>query len=342
MAKKDTDYTSLLQEVKNGKIESCYLLHGEEMFLADQFADAVIFNIFNAEKDDFNLHVFYGRESSGESILNAAMSFPIMADRKIVVLRDAEQLDKNSRESLVQYFKKPLASTCFIVISAKPDFRQSLFKTLEANAVCVELKRLKENEVPGWIEAFLSEKNKTITPKAAMLLAAKVDISLRELSSQMEKLITFVGTREEINEDDIEAVIGISRQYNVFELCSAIGRKDLPHALTIFENMSRYGEQPAGMIAMLVRQFTILWPLCEMQALKRPGKEIETFMTTHFRVPRNFLYNDYYPQAKNFNVKQIQKCFSHLLEADTDIKSSSVHDTMIMQKLIFQLIRGGA
>ncbi len=338
MAKKGTPYASVLQDVKKGKIDTCYLLHGDELFLAEQLTDAIVFKIFNAEKDDFNLHVFYGKEAGGENILNAAMSFPILADRKVVVLRDAEQLDKNSRDALSQYLAKPADSTCFIAITSKPDFRQNLFKAFEESAVCVELKRLKENEVPAWIESLLGDKHKTITPKAAMLLAAKVDISLRELSSQMEKLITFVGMRNEINEEDVEAVIGISRQYNVFELCRAIGQRDLPRAMTVFENMFRHGEQPVGMIVMMVRQFNILWHICEMQAMKRPGKEIESFLTANFRVWPSLLYSEYYPQAKNFDVRQIHRCFRYLLEADTDLKSSSVNDGMIMQKLIFQLI----
>ena len=342
MAEKGISYSAVLENVKKGKIDPGYLLHGDELYLAEQLTDAIIFKVFHAEKDDFNLHIFYGKESTGENILNAAMSFPIMADRKVVVLRDAEQLEKNSRDSLAQYFGRPSETTCFIVITAKPDFRQNFFKTLKEKAVSVELKRLKENEVPAWIESFLADKNKTITPNAARLLAAKVDIPLRELSSQLEKLITFVGSRQEINDEDIEAVIGISRQYNVFELCGAIGQKNLPQALTIFENMFRHGEQPVGMIAMMVRQFVILWHICEMQALKRPSKEIEGFMMSNFRVYPNFLYNDYYPQAKNFNVDQIHACFRFLLEADTNIKSSSIDDGMIMQKLIFQMIRGGA
>jgi DNA polymerase-3 subunit delta len=342
MAEKGTSYSSLLQNIKKGKIDPCYLFYGEELFLAEQLSDAIIFKIFNAEKDDFNLHIFYGKEATGESILNAAMSFPVMAEKKVVVLRDAEQLDKSGRDSLVPYFNNPLDSTCFIVVTSKPDFRQKLFSTLKEKASSIELKRLKENDVPAWIQSFLVGKNKTITPKAAMLLASRLDISLRELSSQMEKLITFIGIREEINDEDVEAVIGISRQYNVFELCRAIGQKNLPDAMTILENMLRYGEQPVGMIIMMVRQFIILWHICDMQAVKKSGKEIESFLTANFRVWPSMLNQEYYPQAKNFDVKQIHRCFRYLLEADTDLKSSSVHDDMIMQKLIFQLIRGGA
>lgn len=336
---KSRTYAKALQEIKKGSIEPAYFFYGEEIFLADNLSEAIVQKIFKSDKDDFNVHLFYGKESRSEDILNNAMSFPMLADRKVVILKDAEQLEKNGRDTLAKYFEHPLDTTVFIVISSKPDFRQNLFKKLKDSAVCVELKKLRDNEVPAWIESFAESKGKTIDARAAMLLASKVDMSLRELSTEVEKLATYVGTRPEINDEDVETVIGVSRQFNVFELCAAVGQKDFVKASGIMTNMIRHGEQPVGMIAMMYRQFMILWNICEMRENGRSTQEIEKVLMNQFRIYPNFFQNDYWPQAQKFSVAEIHKCMAFLLEADSEIKSSSVKDDTIMHQLLFKLTR---
>lgn len=339
---KGVPYQTVLKNIKNGDLALNYLFYGEELFLADDLIDTIVFKTFNADNDAFNLHVFYGKESRGEDILNAAMSFPIMAEKKIVILKDIEQLDKKSIESLTDYFKNPHDSTVFIGVSGKADFRKNPFKILEQKAVCVELKKLNDRDVPDWIEAGALLKGKKIEPRAAMLMAARSDVSMRDLSSQIEKLCVYIGSRDTINEEDIESVIGISRQYNIFELSNAIGMKDLARAMSIFNQMYYFGEQPVGMIVMLHRQFILLWQICDKREAGRPMKEIENFMMANYRIYPNLFHNDYWLQAQNYSTSEIQKCFTSLLDADIQLKSSSVKNDLIMQKLIFQLIRGNA
>lgn len=337
---KGVSYPTVLKNIKKGDLALHYLFFGEELFLADELIDTIVFKTFNADKDDFNLHVFYGKESRGEDILNAAMSYPIMAEKKVVIIKDLEQLDKNSAESLTDYFKNPLDSTILIAVSGKADFRKNPFKTLEQKAVCVELKKMNDRDMPDWIESRVASKGKRIEPRATMLMAARSDVSMRDLANQIEKLCTYVGARDTINEEDIESVIGISRQYNIFELSNAIGMKDLPRALSIFNQMYYAGEQSVGMIVMLHRQFVILWQISDRREAGRPMKEIESFMMSNYRIFPNLFQNDYWPQAQNFTTSEIQKCFSYILDADIQLKSSSVRNDLIMQKLIFQIIRG--
>jgi DNA polymerase III delta subunit len=106
--------------------------------------------------------------------------------------------------------------------------------------------------------------------------------------------------------------------------------------------MFYYGEHPVGMIVMLHRHFMILWQICDKNETGRPMREIEQFMMTNYRIYSGYFQNDYWPQAQNYSVTEILKCFSYLLDADTQLKSSSVKDDLVMHKLIFQLIRGNA
>jgi DNA polymerase-3 subunit delta len=340
MARDTTTYQAVLQDIRKGRIAPAYLFHGEEQFLAEQLSDAIVQTAFGAPKDDFNLHVFHAREHDASAIVNAAMSFPMLADRKVVIVRDADQLRKEDRDSLTAYLQHPLASTSLVVVASKADFRQNPFKLLKEGAVCVELKPLREYEAPEWIETFAGQHGKRIRERAAILLASKVDVSLQELSSEVEKLATYAGTREEITEEDVETVVGLSRQYNIFELCSAVGRKDLPRALQIFDRMHRLGEEPVGMIVMLYRQFVILLKICEMRDRRRSQAEIQQHLKDSLRINPYFFENDYWPQAQQYRTVEAEKAFGFLQEADEAIKSSQMESALIMHRLLFKLIRG--
>jgi len=338
MAKKETavGFAAALKAIQKGEIATTYFFYGEESFLSNQLSEAIVLKIFGQPKDDFNLHIFYGKESPATDIVNTAMSFPILAERKVVILRDAELVDKAGKDTLEKYFKNPLESTCFVAITRKPDFRQKFFSTLREKALAVELKKLDERDLPLWIESMLGRLKKTIEPKAAMLLASRVELSLQELSMELEKLSTYAGSRNEITDEDVEAVVGVSRQFNVFEFCAAIGNRDFSRASQIMSNMLRQGEQPVGMIAMLYRHLSILWTICDYRDLRKPGFEMEKVLMEKFRVYPNYL-KGYLPQADNFSAEEFRSLLPLLMETDARIKSSSVRDETILQNLIYRL-----
>ncbi|MCB0832722.1 MAG: DNA polymerase III subunit delta, partial [Bacteroidetes bacterium] len=334
-------HAKVLSRIKKDQIDAVYLFFGQEQFLAEQLIDEIILKTFNAPSDDFNLHVFYGRESSGESILNAAMSFPMLADRKVVVIKEADALNKASKDALAQYVKHPHDTTCLIAVSSKADFRQSFFKAFQECAVCVELPSPLETDIPEWIQHFVQAKGKKISSKAALLLGARIDLELMQLASQVDKLCSYIGQRESISEEDVEAVIGISRQYNIFQLCSAIFNKDLPRALHLFDQMMYYGASPVYMVVLIHRQLAVLWQICSMKEAGRSIGEIQGHLA-QFKVWPDLFHNEYLPQASQFTAAEIQRAFEALLDADTQLKSSSVSDTIIMHKLLYTIVRGSS
>ncbi len=330
-------YSGVLKDIKNGKLSPCYFFHGEETFLAEEVTDAIIQKSFNATKDDFNLHIFYGKDAGATDILQAAMSFPMLAERKVVVLRDADQLKQAS--ALEDYFKRPTDTTSFIAISAKPDMRKKPWNSMKDYATMVEFKPLAEAEIAAWMSEYLAKRKKQITEQALLLLSARLDTSLREINSQLDKLCTFVGDRPEINEEDVEAVVGISRQYNVFELCNAIGQKNLPLAVQIYQQMMRAGGEPVYMIVMLHRHFTILLGLRELKDAGQSPSAMSSIMMKEYKL---FFQQSMFPQVQNYTVPQIHASFGALLEADTMIKSSGMKNDIIMTTLFFKLVRGHA
>ncbi len=330
-------YSETIKRIKKGEFDPCYFFHGEETFLADELSDLIIQKTFNAPKDDFNLHIFYGKDASVNDILQASMSFPMLADRKIVILREADQLKQI--DAFEDYLKKPTTTTSLIFICAKPDLRKKLWKNLKDFATTVEFKPLAEQHLAEWMISYLAERNKKLNDQALMLLNARLDTSLREINSQLDKLCTFVGDRESITEEDVESVVGISRQYNVFELCNAIGQKNLPQTLHIYQQMMHSGGEPVYMIVMIHRHFISLLGLKE---LITSGQSPQSAISTMMKEYKFFLRSDILPQVKNYTLKEIQFSFNALIEADTQLKSSGMKNDLIMTTLFYKLICGHA
>lgn len=339
MAKKSESFSfdAVLKDVRKGNIRPLYLFYGDEMYLADELTREIVHATFGTDKDDFNLHVFDGKESDPGTIVGTAMSFPMLADFKVVILKNADMLPKDGRDALAEYVERPLESTRLIVQSAKPDFRQTLFKRLKETGVPVELRQLDEGDFPSWIQNIVERTGKTIDERAAMLMAAKSDLSMREMATEIEKLITYVGSRTAITDEDVETVCGVSRQNNVFELCNAVGRRDFTGAASILENMLHYGESPVGMVAMMYRHLSILWTICDWREARRSDRDIQTYLQTTYRVFPNFFYNDYLPQASKFRAKDLQNALAWLAETDAQLKSSTLEDDMLMQMLLYRL-----
>ncbi|MCK6541777.1 DNA polymerase III subunit delta [bacterium] len=336
---KNASYNDVLKDVRKGNVAPMYLLYGSEVFLADQLADAIVQAVFNAPKDDFNLHIFYGKEAPLDTVISTALGFPVMADRQVIILREADQwkLTKDKRDDLKDLFPKFPDTTVFIAIGSGIDVRTNPWAWMRKNGIAIEFKPLRENEIPVWIDQFLDERGKKITDQASLLLRTRVDLSLREVHNQIDKLCTYIGDRDTINEEDVEEAVGISRQYNIFEFCNAIGKRDLTKAMAVYEQMARFGGEPVYMIVMLTRHYHILLKMCEMRDQGTAPSQIQAVMMTENRIFPNFFQTDYWPQAQKHKTSDVKLAFRCLLQADIQLKSSAVDKDMLMQHLIYQL-----
>lgn len=337
MARKSVTPESALQTIRSGKIPPVSFFYGDEMFLAEELQEAIVQATFGSAVDDFNYHVYDGKESDAGSIVTTAMSFPMLAESKVVVVKNADQMHKDERDALMGYLSRPLESTRLVLLSPKPDFRVNPFKWLKEHAWTVECSRIDESEFPERILTMAKAKGKSVEPQAARLLAARSDLSLRDIQTEIEKLTTYVGSRDEITEEDVETVCGVSRQNNVFELCRAVGNRDFVTAVGVLRNMLTHGESPVGMIAMLYRHLSILWTICDWREARQSERDIQSQLQTAYRVFPNFYHQDYAPQAQGFRAEHLSRCLEWLAETDSQLKSSSVRDELLMEMLLFRL-----
>ncbi len=221
------DFELILQNLKKKIYHPIYLLQGEEPYFIDVISNYIEKNVLTDAEKGFNQTIFYGKDSDPVNIAESALRFPMMANKQVIVVKEAQSLSKI--DTLASYAEKPLSST-ILVLNYKYktlDARTRLVKAIKSNGVIFSSKKIYENKIPNWIEQYLSQKNYSITPQAAQILTAYLGADLSKVANELEKLIIAVKDTNKITPEHIEKNIGLSKDYNIFELQNALGDKNI-------------------------------------------------------------------------------------------------------------------
>jgi DNA polymerase-3 subunit delta len=326
-----------LASAGRGSVSPVTLFHGGEDFLIDECVQKAIDATLDEGTKSFNLDVVYGSKTDVQEVIAHASAFPMMGDKRVVVVKEFEKLATTdpAKEIFKAYLEHPLASTCLLLVSLDGDLRKKPFTDLKKLADVVECKPMYDNEVPDWIEKRIRQMGKSADPESCRLLHAYVGNSLRALQNELEKLFIFVGEKKAITAEDVSEVVGASKGYTIFELQNAVGRKDLRDALRILHAMLEAGQQPQLIIIMLTRFFQQLWKLSELNPKRTPDAE----MTKLVGVNPYFLKQLVRFQS-NFSSSHLENSFRVLRETDTVIKSISRDKQGVMDLLIYALVKG--
>ena len=240
----------IISDWNNKIFKSLYWLEGEEDYYIDMVMDYAEHHILDEAAVGFNLTVFYGKDAEWATVVNACRRYPMFAERQVVLLKEAQQM--KDIEKLESYFENPLQSTVFVAgYKGKTlDKRKTLYKVLKKSAEIFNSEKVKDYKLQEWIAQFLQAKGYTINAKAVSLLDEHIGNDLGRIVNEIEKLDLNLKGKKDISEDDIEKYIGISKEYNVFELQEAIAKKDLAKAITIIRYFE--GNPKAGAIQMVL------------------------------------------------------------------------------------------
>ena len=244
-------YKEILSDIDKKLFHPVYFFCGEEPFYIDVLTNAIEKGVLDENEREFNQFVFYGRENNLASILDAAYRFPMMANHQVIIVKEAQDMkdlmprtrekskskDDEKEHLLVSYLEKPQKTTVLVFCYKYKtlDMRTSLAKKMAKSGVLFESKKLYDNQVPAWIEGYLKDKGVVIGHKALALLAEYLGNDLSKISNELNKLMINIKPPAEITVDDIEQNIGISKDYNVFELNNALGSKDAGKAMRIID-----------------------------------------------------------------------------------------------------------
>jgi DNA polymerase-3 subunit delta len=335
VAKDGPSLAELLSGLKGGTLLPAYLLHGEEDFLLEQGLDAILDRAFGKEERSFNLDVVYGGEVGSRDLMGRLSSLPMMGERRVLVVRDADKLLKDTLESLAAYLEHPSPTTCLVMAGAKPDFRKKPFSTMKKGGMAYEFGHLYEDKIPAWIESYVKKSGRRIDPAGAKLLTAQAGRSLREVQNEIEKLYIYVNDRNSITEDDVAAVVGMTKEFTVFELQKALGWRETARAVAITDRMIETGEKLPGTIAALTAYFTLLW---KCHDLKRDGIAPRDW-PGKARINPYFL-NDYVKTVEITSAGAVERAFLHLARADEQSKTTGADDRDIMHALVLNICGG--
>jgi len=258
----------LVSDIKNGNIKPIYFLMGEEAYYIDKISDFIEDTVLAEEEKGFNQMVLYGRDVSIDDIVSNAKRFPMMAERQVVIVKEAQDLSRTI-EKLATYASNPQPSTVLVVNYKykKIDKRKALYKAIKKSGVVYESKKLYENQVADWIRRTLSGKDYTITPKAAQMLVEFLGTDLSKINNELEKLQLIIAKGTQITPEHIEENIGISKDYNNFELRKAVGELNVVKAHRI---VNYFGENPKDnpMVVTVALLFNFFSQLLHLHGLK--------------------------------------------------------------------------
>lgn len=247
----------IISEWQKKIFRNIYWLEGEEDYYIDMVMNYAEHNILDAAEAGFNLTVFYGKDADWAAVINACKRYPMFAERQVVLLKEAQQM--KDLEKLESYILNPLSSTIFVVAhkTKTVDKRGKLYKLLKKSAEIFTSEKIKDYKLQEWIAEYVKSKGFKINARAISLLDEHIGNDLTRIANELEKLALNLkaktglpGEKQEITEDDIERYIGISKEYNVFELQAAIAKKDLAAAVKILQYFE--GNPKAGPIQMVL------------------------------------------------------------------------------------------
>ncbi len=334
---------SVLADLKNRKFAPVYFLQGEETFYIDQIAEYIENHVLSEAEKGFNQTIVYGRDANVSTILNHARRFPMMAERQVVIVREAQTITDLNREvgskMLLDYLNNPVPSTVLVFCHKNKtlDKRKALGKAVDKLTISVTSKKIYDDKLPGWIESHVHQKGFRISHKAVRMLADAIGSNLERVANEIDKILINLKDGEEINEILVQQYVGISKDYNVFELQKAMAAKDIIKAnkiVSYFEaNIRKNPVIP--IIAVLFSFYSKL--LLALSQRDKSANGIATALKMN-----SFFAKDYIMASSKYSMPQVVSGIRQLRKADLQSKgvdsSGAVADGQILRELVFRLL----
>ena len=328
---------NIIKDIKNGTIRPIYFLFGEEPYYIDAISSYIEKNVLAEEEKGFNQMVLYGKDVTIDDIVGNAKRYPMMAERQVVIVKEAQHLSRTI-EQLVDYANNPQPTTVLVVCYKykKLDKRKKLYKAVKASGILFESKKLYENQVSEWIRKNLQGRGYGISHKGAILLTEYLGTDLSRINNELEKLQFVLPEKSEITPADIETHIGISKDYNNFELKKAIGERNVLKATRIINYFAQNPkDNPLVLTVSLLNTFFT-------QLLQYHGLNDHTpkSVASALKISPYFV-GEFQTAARNYPMRKVSGIVSHLREMDLKGKgvgSNAISHADLLKELLVKII----
>jgi DNA polymerase-3 subunit delta len=338
-------FETLIKALKNGQLAAVYLLHGEEPFFIDRIASAIESAALSPSEKVFNLHILYGRETDLPTLISIARQYPMMGTRQVVILREAQEMKNLIKEEegqgknpLLEYVLSPQPSTILVLCHKykTADSRTRLVKAIAQNGIVFRSDKIYENKLPEWISQYAAGNGVTIDRPACELLAEHLGNDLARIANEMDKLLLNAGPDRTITVDLIERYVGISKEYNVFELQKALARKDAGKAYRIVNYFAANEKNnPMAMVLSMLYNYFVKVMKCHQS----PVRDTSTLAARLGINP--YFVKEYLTAAAHYPPSQLANIFQSLAEYDLRSKgvgNESAEEGDLLKELTYKIL----
>ncbi len=343
------DFNQIMSDLKKKVYKPVYFLMGDEPYFIDIISDYIENNVLDESEKEFNQSVLYGKDITAADVIGAAKRFPMMSEYQVVIVKEAQNIrdlvgkgddDSKSKDKakhpFAAYIENPLPSTILVICYKykSVDKRTSVGKQLDKYTVLFESKKLYDNQVPDWINNYLRGKEYTVGPKASAMLTEYLGTSLSKISNELDKLMINLPPKSEITPEHIQTNIGISKDYNVFELQTAIGKKETLKANRII-NYFAANDKDNPMVVTMSSLYGYFCKILTYHFLT-DKKTAATAVGVH-----HFFVKDYEIAARNYSPGKLKSIFGYLREYDLKSKgvdSGSATLGELLKELVFKIL----
>jgi len=332
-----SDVTQIVSDIKKGNTKPIYFLMGEEPYYIDRISEYIENNVLAEEEKGFNQMVLYGRDVSIEDIIDNAKRFPMMAEKQVVIVKEAQDLSRTI-EKLSSYAENPQPSTVLVICYKykKLDKRKAVYKAIQKVGLVYESKKLYENQVADWIRRVVAGKKYKIESKAALMLVEFLGTDLSKISNEIDKLTVILPEGARITAKAIEDNIGISKDFNNFELRKAVGERNVLKVNQIINYFAQnQRSNPIVMTISLLNSF--FTQLLIYHSLKDKSKNS---VSKALKI-NPFFVTDYSVAAKNFPMRKVSQVIALLRDADVKSKgvgANALPEGQLLKELLFKII----
>ena len=330
-----------LKDIRQKKIQPLYFIHGEEPYYIEAIANELEKVVVSEAEKGFNQFVLFGKDTDIGGVMNYARRYPFMAERQFVLIKEAQQIagidNKDKYGILEEYALKPLSSTVLaLCFQGNYDARKSLPKSFDKGGVVVQCKKLYDNKIPDWVGEYTRGKGIKISIKAIQMLVENIGNDLKRIVNEIDKIIVNLKGTEEISAAIVEKYVGISKEYNVFELQKALTQRDILKSNKIANYLAANPkENPLPQILIILYNF-----FSKTLIVHGAADKSEAGLASALSV-NPFFVKDYTSTARNYSVVQIANAIKAIRHADNcskGIENGSLNENAILRELVFNIL----
>ena len=332
-------YESVMKSLKAREFAPVYVLMGDEPFYIDKICDYIAESVLQPEERDFNQTVLFGADTTAVQIVDQCKGYPMMAEYRVVIVKEAQGL--KSLDALERYFEKPLASTLLVIAykNGTIDRRKKVVGKAEAVGVVFESKKKRDYELPAFIETYLKKNHVAIDPKSAAMIAEHIGADLSRLISELDKvMISLPDDNRRVTPDIVEREIGVSKEFNIFELRTAIIERNVFKANQIVKYFDK-NPKAGSLFSCLPLLYTFFQNL--MVAFYAPDKDNDNNLAAFLELKSVWALKDYRVGMRNFSAMKTLQILAKIRETDAKSKGLDSLNTStddLMRELIFFIL----